>query len=117
MKLTKKQEYELQNAWRQRNKEFKRAGIPTETYKQYLAFVFGKAPKVKPDFSKKLQTHHKVAKVTANCIKDWTVGTNNSKPAKSYTGEKMLGISIMHKSCLQPMFNEEAAQDAASMRR
>ena len=117
MKLTKKQELELQAAWRQRNIEFKRAGIPTETYEQYLTFVFGRASKVKPDFTKKLRADHKVTKVTANCIRDWTVGTCNSKPTHSYTGEKILGVSIIHKSCLQPIFNEEAAHDAASMRR
>lgn len=36
---------------------------------------------------------------------------------KEYTGDKMIGIAIMHKSCLQPVFSEEAAKDSASMRR
>jgi len=34
-----------------------------------------------------------------------------------YTGEKLLGVSILHKSCLQPIFNEQAAKDVAAMRR
>jgi len=34
-----------------------------------------------------------------------------------YTGSEMIGISIIHKSCLQPIFSREAAVDAASMRR
>lgn len=117
MKLTKKQTAELQAAWRQRNQEFKRAGIATESYEQYLTFVFGRAPKVKPDFSKKLKGTHTVVKTEANCIKDWTTGVCNSKQTPAYTGEKMLGVSIIHKSCLQPVFNEAAAVDAASMRR
>jgi hypothetical protein len=29
----------------------------------------------------------------------------------------MLGITIVHKSCLQPVFSQQAAVDAASMRR
>ena len=117
MKLTKKQELELRTVWQQRNKEFKRVGIPTETYEQYLTFVFGKAPKVRPDFSKKLCLGYSAPKAEANCIKDWTVGVCNSKPSRSYTGENMVGVSIIHKSCLQPIFNKDAAQDAARMRR
>ena len=34
-----------------------------------------------------------------------------------YTGSAVLGIAVQHKSCLQPIFNEEEAKDSASMRR
>ena len=34
-----------------------------------------------------------------------------------YTGTEVLGIAVQHKSCLQPIFNQEAAKDSASMRR
>lgn len=34
-----------------------------------------------------------------------------------YTGDKMVGISMMHKSNLVPVFSAEAAQDVAKMRR
>ena len=34
-----------------------------------------------------------------------------------YTGDKVLGVSIVHKSCLQPVFSETQAKDFASMRR
>lgn len=47
-----------------------------------------------------------------------TPGGSTALPAhKEYTGDKMIGISIIHKSCLQPVFSKEAATDAASMRR
>ena len=36
---------------------------------------------------------------------------------KQYTGNKVIGVTVLHKSCLQPVFNEQAAKDAASMRR
>ncbi len=36
---------------------------------------------------------------------------------KVYTGDKLVGIAIMHKSCLQPVFSKEAAADTAKMRR
>jgi hypothetical protein len=39
------------------------------------------------------------------------------KEAPKYTGTEMVGISIIHKSCLQPVFSKESAIDAATMRR
>ena len=44
-------------------------------------------------------------------------GSTPLKPIPEYTGTEMIGISILHKSCLQPVFNQQAAIDAASMRR
>lgn len=44
-------------------------------------------------------------------------GSTALKEIPEYTGDQMIGISIIHKSCLQPIFSTEAAKDAASMRR
>ena len=44
-------------------------------------------------------------------------GPVSSKPTPKYTGSEILGITILHKSCLQPVFNQQAAVDAANMRR
>lgn len=44
-------------------------------------------------------------------------GDTSLKMVPQYTGEKMLGVSIIHKSCLQPVFDQQSAKDAASMRR
>lgn len=44
-------------------------------------------------------------------------GIASSKPAPQYTGSEMIGVTILHKSCLQPVFSEQEAKDAASMRR
>lgn len=44
-------------------------------------------------------------------------GAVSSKPTQQYTGDSVLGIAIMHKSCLQPVFSQEAAVDSAHMRR
>jgi hypothetical protein len=38
-------------------------------------------------------------------------------PAKVYTGTEVIGVTVLHKSCLQPVFNKQEAIDAASMRR
>lgn len=44
-------------------------------------------------------------------------GETALKASPQYTGDKMIGVTILHKSCLQPVFNSQAAIDAASMRR
>ena len=49
--------------------------------------------------------------------RDSGVGVAAKKDVPVYTGDKMLGVTIMHKSCLQPVFSEQAAVDAAHMRR
>ena len=44
-------------------------------------------------------------------------GSTAAKEIPVYTGTEMIGISIIHKSCLQPVFSREAAIEVASMRR
>lgn len=44
-------------------------------------------------------------------------GSTALKAIPEYTGDQMIGISIIHKSCLQPVFSKQAATDAAQMRR
>lgn len=44
-------------------------------------------------------------------------GSTAAKDTQMYTGDKIVGIAIMHKSCLQPVFSREAAEDTAKMRR
>lgn len=39
------------------------------------------------------------------------------KESIMYSGDKLIGISIIHKSCLAPVFSQEEASDAAHMRR
>lgn len=45
------------------------------------------------------------------------VGTTVKTEAPVYTGTAVVGIVIQHKSCLQPVFSQEAAMDSAKMRR
>lgn len=46
-------------------------------------------------------------------------GTGGTKPieGKRYTGSAMLGVGVLHKSNLVPIFDPEAAVDIARMRR
>jgi hypothetical protein len=47
-----------------------------------------------------------------------TAGGSCARPEdKVYTGTEMIGISIIHKSCLQPIFNTDSAKEVANMRR
>lgn len=45
------------------------------------------------------------------------LGAISSKQIPKYTGDEILGVSIIHKSCLQPIFSQKEAIDAATMRR
>lgn len=44
-------------------------------------------------------------------------GAVSTKQSQQYTGDQVLGITIVHKSCLQPIFSKQEAVDAAKMRR
>ena len=63
-----------------------------------------------PEMSTPRQTSRPPSRVTPG-------GDCNLKEIPEYTGDQMIGISIIHKSCLQPIFSKQAAVDAASMRR
>ena len=43
--------------------------------------------------------------------------TGSKREEQKYTGDKLIGIAVMHKSCLQPVFTKESARDSAQMRR
>lgn len=48
---------------------------------------------------------------------DTMSGNCNKSPEKVYTGESMIGISVLHKSNLVPVFSKEDAEAHAKMRR
>ena len=45
------------------------------------------------------------------------VGTCTKNEKKQYTGDKILGIGVMHKSNSIPIFNSEQAESISKMRR
>ena len=67
-------------------------------------------PSVSPEMVTSRATTRPPSRVTPG-------GSTAMKEIPKYTGTEMIGISIIHKSCLQPVFSREAAVDAASMRR
>lgn len=44
-------------------------------------------------------------------------GSTAKKADQVYTGDSLLGISVVHKSGLQPVFSNDQAKDLAQMRR
>ena len=104
----------------------KKARKPTAVQRQLAAdwdaLVKKHAPKklLKPIVNKPLSTLDTPPRgdsIKINSLNEWVTGIISSKPRQYYTGTKMLGISIVHKSCLQPVFSEDEAKDLASMRR
>jgi hypothetical protein len=45
------------------------------------------------------------------------VGSTNKIETTKYTGDRLIGIAVLHKSCLQPVFSKETATEIARMRR
>lgn len=62
-------------------------------------------------------THRGANDPRPKSLSTWTTGAVSSKPSPQYTGNAVMGITILHKSCLQPVFNQQEAIDAATMRR
>lgn len=56
-------------------------------------------------------------RASGKSIDTGVTGPVNVKQTQHYTGDRLLGITIVHKSCLQPIFSQEQAVDAAHMRR
>ena len=97
---------ELDAEWKEL---LKRQGVEAENKKQ------ARAMKAEPLVYKletpvgRTNTHHIPSRVTA--------GHDTTPNVKVYTGTEIIGVTVLHKSCLQPVFNQQQAIDAASMRR
>ena len=97
---------ELDTEWKEL---LKRQGVEAENKKR------ARAMKAEPLVYKletpvgRTNTHHIPSRVTA--------GHDTTPNVKVYTGTEIIGIAVMHKSCLQPMFSQKEAEDSAHMRR
>ncbi len=97
---------ELEESWREL---LKRQGVEAEQKRQTRAM---KAPPLDYRLTTpvgRTNTHHIPSRDTG--------GNAALAPAKVYTGSDMIGITVLHKSCLQPVFSKQDAIDAAKMRR
>lgn len=73
--------------------------------------------KYKPPKFKELQREDRVPRSIPLPSHGMTVGNTNRKEIPAYTGDKLLGIAVMHKSNLVPVFKAEDAVEIARMRR
>lgn len=72
----------------------------------------------------KLKAKSKLKSTFASPVSKLTAGefgtsgvTGLKREEQKYTGNNLIGIAVMHKSCLQPIFTKESARDSANMRR
>lgn len=120
IKITKKKMLELKEEHRIHNKKYKKdphlAPIMVMDFDTYVKWRFGKLKtKKKKSTEQYIPTCsgtkiHKQTKVEPHvCAR---------KEPKVYDGErKLIGIGILHKSNLVPIFDEEHAKDLSKMRR
>lgn len=142
-KVTKAEQGELEQRWRDRNQTLKEMHLPKETFEQFKDFIYGRGKKAKGSRQTGKTSQKTLPAISKNMESDQTSNTNNytptriirdfgerckslsdgstgacsSKPPTTYTGEKMIGISQMAKSNAIPVFNSEAITDIARMRR
>lgn len=125
VKITKAKQLELEAGWRDRNKRLREMGLAKESFQQYMDWVFGRGAKTKPATKQKgpvveVVSRYVKSKPATASIDDprhWSKGTTSSKPSPVYTGTKMLGIGVMHKSNSVPVFSDDEAKQLATMRR
>lgn len=125
-KITKAQQQEIENGWRERNVRLREMGLPKETLEQYIDWLYGRGKKEKKkkvpesENTETTQVHKdnyvKTDKV-AKSLNLWVTGPVSSKPSPTYTGTKIKGIGTMHKSNAVPVFSDEEAKDISRMRR
>ena len=96
---------ELAESWNSKQNEWKAMSNPS--VKPFKVKLHTMLPKVPPG--------RETPKIPS--LDSKVLGAITVKQTQHYTGEKLLGVSIIHKSCLQPIFKKEEAIDAASMRR
>lgn len=98
---------ELEESWKALQKKW---GLEQEERKRQRALA---APEWKPEKT----MHRGTTDPKPRSLNTWITGAVSSKPSTQYTGTEMVGITVLHKSCLQPVFNRQEAVDAAKMRR
>lgn len=102
------------------NKLMKRLGSKTKTLEQYKLYRAGKLRRPargKPAPKSMLEAttyRRETPKYPSGDTYDTFVG---AKREKQYTGDKLMGIGVMHKSNLVPIFKQEDAEEIARMRR
>lgn len=120
--VTKTKQAQWEAWWQDKNRELKRQGMPKISYEQFVDELHGRVHKTKlrPNQQGQLNTNYEVPveRSTANIpSRDSWQGTTAKKESPKYTGDKMLGIGVLHKSNAVPIFRVDDAKDISTMRR
>lgn len=121
-KLTKKKQAEWQLDWQNDNKRRKQQGLNKISFEEYCDNRLGKVKTVSKStqsFKPLVANFRATVSSTANIPSlNANVGNTYKKESPKYDGErKLLGIAVLHKSCLQPVFSQKDAEEIARMRR
>jgi type II restriction/modification system DNA methylase subunit YeeA len=101
--------------FREYNKFMRKTGLKEKSLEEYIAYRQGKCnPALRGTPLPKYEvSNHRELYPSGDGI-----GTTYARKENFYTGErKLLGIAIMHKSNLVPVFEQKDAEDIAKMRR
>jgi hypothetical protein len=121
VKISASKEQQLKTNLVEHNRFLKSHKLPTMTLEEYIDYVYGRK-KIK-DFKPK--SNNLPIKESSNGpvypslntnVKELT-GVCAKKEEQVYTGSKLIGIAVMHKSNLVPVFSKEDATELAKMRR
>jgi hypothetical protein len=130
--LTQKQIEDFTVKWRQYNKSMRKKGmhdLQYDTVEDYIAYCRGEyKPRTKPQAFNPWQPEYKYQRETPHypsLSNSVPTGGGTKKESMKYTGErKLVGIAMMHKSNLVPVFADEddktgskQATEIAQMRR
>jgi len=117
-KMTKARRARLESDLIEHNKFLKSIHQPKMTFDQYVDYVEGrnKRPQVSMPV-KKVEPYRRETKAIPSLNTYGTQDSCSKKPVTMYTGDKLLGIAIMHKSNLVPIFSAEEASEVSRMRR
>lgn len=124
-KITKSQQADLEQGWRDRNQRLRSMGLPKETFEQYQEWVYGRGKKTNSktqdrathSTTRKVSISQRVEPVVPSRVREWVTGPCAVKQPPVYTGSKILGIATMHKSNAVPVFSDQEAVDISRMRR
>lgn len=101
--------------FREYNKLMKKCGCKEKTIDEYIAYRKGKSKTTlrgTPMPQYKSSTHRQQYPSYGD-----QAGSIPAKPEQKYTGTKIIGVAVLHKSCLQPVSSKQDAEDIAKMRR
>lgn len=99
------------------NRLMKRIGSKPKTLEEYKTYRAGRQVKTSRITKNSIQASTYRRPSPSIPSGDTYDTFSSSKKEMKYTGDRLLGIAIMHKSNLVPVFSQEDAEDIARMRR